>query len=275
MKRITKHAIASRWPFRAIAAVCATAFLVSAASSADANDHNNIDANRPLSFDDAESIGYREQALEMGAALIVPRGRSVGGEFELEYLYGFAPNTHLNIGIDPSVGGRADKEDTRFDPGNVSVGVFHNFNREYNNTPAFAVRADAYLPTGQDSRGVDFRLRGIASKTVGQYDRLHLNLDLNVNTEAESDEHTVVPGVIVGYSRPLGYPRRFDRTLVAEVGARGGEEKGDGAIVSAGVGLRQQVGYQSVIDIGLKGNLATGNGERSEVRLVTGYSFSF
>jgi len=48
--------------------------------------------------------------------------------------------------------------------------------------------------------------------------------------------------------------------LVAEVGARVGEEKGDGAIVSAGVGLRQQVGYQSVIDIGLKGNLATGNG---------------
>ncbi len=59
------------------------------------------------------------------------------------------------------------------------------------------------------------------------------------------------------------------------MGARVGEEKGDGAIVSAGVGLRQQVGYQSVIDIGLKGNLATGNGERSEVSLVTGYSLFF
>jgi hypothetical protein len=127
----------------------------------------------------------------------------------LPMLYGFAPNTHLNIGTDPSIGGRSDKDDTRFNPGNVSVGVFHNFNREYNNTPAFAVRADAYLPIGRDSRGVEFRVRGIASK-----------------------------------------------------------------IVSAGVGLRQQVGYQSVVDIGLKGNLATGNGERSEVRLVTGYSFS-
>lgn len=266
MKRITQSAIA---------ALFVTTSIVLGISQAQANDHNNIDANRPLSFDDAESIGYREQALEMGAALIVPEGRSVGGEFELEYLYGFAPNTHLNIGIDPSIGGRSDKDDTRFDPGNVSVGVFHNFNREYNNTPAFAVRADAYLPTGRDSRGVNFRVRGIASKTVGQYDRLHLNLDLNVNTGAESDEHTVVPGVIIGYSRPLGYPRRFDRTLVAEVGARVGEEKGDGTIVSAGVGLRQQVGHQSVLDIGLKGNLATGNGEHSDVRLVTGYSFSF
>lgn len=266
MKQVTKYAIATLF---------ATASIVFGTSQAQANDHNNIDANRPLSFDDAESIGYREQALEMGAALIVPEERSVGGEFELEYLYGFAPNTHLNIGIDPSIGGRADKDDTRFDPGNVSVGVFHNFNREYNNTPAFAVRADAYFPTGRDSQGVDFRLRGIASKTVGQYDRLHLNLDLNVNTQTERDERSVVPGVILGYSRPLGYPRRFDRTLVAEVGARVGEEQGDGAIVLAGVGLRQQVGYQSVLDIGLRGNLATGNGERSEVRLVTGYSFSF
>jgi hypothetical protein len=266
MKRITKQALT---------VLCAIAIVVSGTSQARANDHNNIDANRPLSFDDAESIGYREQALEFGAALIVPQGRSVGGEFELEYLYGFAPNTHLNIGIDPSVGGRADKDDTRFDPGNVSVGVFHNFNREYNNTPAFAVRADAYFPTGRDSQGVDFRLRGIASKTVGQYDRLHLNLDLNVNTQAESDERTVIPGVILGYSKPLGYPHRFDRTLVAEVGARAGKERGDGAIVSAGVGLRQQIGYQSVLDMGLQGNLATGNGDRSEVRLVTGYSFSF
>ncbi len=27
-----------------------------------AADHNNLDANRPLNFDDAESIGFREQA---------------------------------------------------------------------------------------------------------------------------------------------------------------------------------------------------------------------
>jgi hypothetical protein len=46
-----------------------------------------FDANRPLSFDDAESIGLGEQSLEVGAALIKPHGRSVGGEFEVEYLY--------------------------------------------------------------------------------------------------------------------------------------------------------------------------------------------
>ena len=99
--------------------------------------------------------------------------------------------------------------------------MFHNFNREYNNTPAFAVRADAAFPTGRESRGVDFRLRGIASKTVGEYDRLHVNLDLNVNSKAEEGDRAVVPGLILGYSRPLGYPTRFDRTILAELGVRG------------------------------------------------------
>lgn len=266
MKQLTKHTLA---------VLSAGAFVVFAASSAHAVDHNNIDANRPLSFDDAESIGLGEQSLEVGGTLVVPRGGDVGGEFELEYLYGFAPNTHLNVGIDPSVGGRADTDDTDFDAGDVSVGVFHNFNREYDNTPAFSVRADAYLPTGRDSQGMDFRLRGIASKTIGQYNRLHVNVDLNVNTETEDGERSVVPGVILGYSRPLGYPRRFDRTFLAEVGVRGGEEKGTDPIISAGIGLRQQVGYQNVLDIGLQSDIAGGSSERDDLRLIVGYSTAF
>lgn len=266
MKLIRKQSIAS---------LCAIGLLLLGTANARANDHNNIDAHRPLSFDDAESIGYREQAIEMGASLLLPSGRDVGGELEVEYVYGFARNTHLSVGIEPSIGGRGDTNETGFDFGNVSVGVFHNFNREFNNTPAFSVRADAYLPTGRDASGVDFRLRGIASKMVGQYDRLHVNVDLNVKTEADDEDRSVVPGVILGYSRPLGYPRRFDRTFVAEVGVRASEEKEDGAIVSAGIGVRQQVGYQSVIDLGIQGDLAGGDNERSQLRLVAGYSFSF
>src|SRR4028118_500593 len=176
MKESTKCAIALRGAvLKAIAVLGTTAFVALVASSARAVDHNNIDANRPLSFDDAESIGLGEQSLEVGAALIKPHGRSVGGEFEVEYLYGFAPNTHLNIGLDPSVGGRTGTDDTRFDSGDVSVGLFHNFNREYDNTPAFSV-----------------------------------------------------------------------------LGVRASEENEGGAIVSAGTGLRQQVSYQSVLDIGLQ-----------------------
>jgi hypothetical protein len=266
MKQPAKHLIVA----------LSTVVLIGAmASSARAVDHNNIDANRPLSFDDAESLGLGEQALEVGAAFVKPSGKTAGGEFEVEYLYGFAPNTHLNVGIDPSVGDRADTDDTDFDPGDVSVGVLHNFNREYDNTPAFAVRADADFPTGRDSQGVDFRVRGIASKTVGQYNRLHVNVDLEVKSQPESDERRVVPGLILGYSRPLGYPRRFDRTFLAEVGVRGGDEEETDPIASAGIGLRQQVGYQSVVDIGVQTNFTGSSEERNDVRFVAGYSTAF
>ena len=97
MKQLTKN----------VMAMLAPVFVVFAAGSVRAVDHNNIDANRPLSFDDAEAIGWGEQSLEVGAAFVKPSGKTAGGEFEVEYLYGFAPNTHLNVGIDPSVGIRA------------------------------------------------------------------------------------------------------------------------------------------------------------------------
>jgi hypothetical protein len=74
---------------------------------------------------------------------------------------------------------------------------------------------------------------------------------------------------------PLGYPRRFDRTGLAELAVRASSEEGAGAVVSAGIGLRQQVGYQSVLDIGLQSEFAGGNGERDELRVVVGYSTSF
>lgn len=265
MKRVTSLAIAA----------LSVIFSGAMGTAAYAVDHNNVDANRPLSFDDAESIGLGEQSIEVGASLVKPGDGDIGGEFEIEYLYGFAPNTHLVIGIDPRVGDRAGSEKTDFDPGDVSVGVFHNFNREYNNTPAFAVRADAHFPTGDNSEGVDFRLRGIASKTVGEYDRLHLNVDLNIKTQTDDDEQSVVPGVILGYSRPLGYPHRFDRTVLAEVGVRGSEAEDGGAIVSAGIGLRQQIGYQSVLDIGVQSDFSGPEDERNDVRLVVGYSQAF
>ena len=238
-----------------------------------AADHNNLDANRPLNFDDADSIGFREQALDLGAALTIPEGESVGGEFEIEYLYGFAPNTHLNIGIDPSI--EEDNDETEFSIGDLSLGVLHNFNREYNNTPAFALRGDVGFPTGNDSEGVDFRLRGIASKTVGQYNRFHLNLDANFDTSTEEEERSFVPGVILGYSRPIGYPTNFTRTFLAEVGVRSSEVEDDGVVTSLGVGLRQQIGYQSVLDLGIQGDIAGDSGETNELRLVAGYSFAF
>jgi hypothetical protein len=236
-------------------------------------DHNNIDAGRPLDFDDAEAIAYREKSFEFGGALVKPKNSKIGIEGAAEFLHGFAPNTHFSLHFNPEFTSE-DGDGRRFNVGDVGLGVFHNFNREYGNTPAFAVRAEAYLPIGRDSHGVDFRLRGIASRHFRQYGRLHLNLDLNINNAAQDGERRTQPGVILGYSHPLGYPTRFDRTLVAQIGYHANPDRGENGITTVGVGLRQQVTVRSVFDIGLKSDVSGGR-NRDNLQLVAGYSTQF
>ena len=249
--------------------------LLSPVAPSRAVDHNNLDEGFPLSFDDAESLAYGEQALELGAILSIPENRTLGAALELEYMYGFALNSHLRVGVEPRIGGRADSTSTAFEVDNISVGVFHNFNREYDNVPAFALRGDVAVSTGVDSEGLDLRLRGIASKMIGQYDRLHLNLDLNLTTATESGDRSFLPEIILGYSRPLGYPERFDQTFLAELGIKPTKDVGGGGVIVTGIGLRQQVAYQGVFDVGIQGHIVTSGEEKSELRLIAGYSMGF
>lgn len=242
--------------------------LAIAAAPAVAVDHDNIDAGRPLDFDDAETIAYREKAVESGASVFQPRGDNIGVAGAAEFLTGFAHNWQLNLGIDPQY-------NSRFDAGNLEIGVQHNFNRETQSSPAFGVRADLDLPTGRDARGIDGRLRGIASRKFGRYGRLHLNADLGFNDKSRESERKLLPGAILGYSVPIGFPTRFDRTLLAQIGYRTAPEKGDDGLLNIGIGLRQQVSVRSVFDIGVKADIAGSGADRENFRLVAGYSTAF
>lgn len=237
-------------------------------------DHDNVDAGRPLDFDDAETIAYNEKAIEFGASLAKPKDGKLGFGGEVEYLYGFAKNWHLNVGLDPEYASE-NGANRRFNVGDVSLGVQHNFNRETESSPAFGFRVDTLLPTGRDSEGVDFRLRGIASRKFGQYGRLHLNADLSINNDPQAGERKMLPGVVLGYSQPLGFPTRFDRSLVAQVGYRAAPERDESGIVNIGIGLRQQVTPQSVFDIGIKSDISGGGSDRESYRLIAGYSTAF
>lgn len=202
--------------------------LAAAAVPCLAVDHDNVDAGRPLRFDDAESIAFRERALEFGF--------DSSGNFGAEYLVGLRVNTHLNFDLDRR---------------SVGIGVFHNINRESLTTPAFAVRADV---------GDGLRLRAIASRTVRQYSRLHVNVDL------ERRRRETRSALTLGLTRPLGYPTRFDRTGLAELGVRS-----DGTIFT-GVGVRQQVTLRGVVDLGIQSDLRRGS---DPFRVVAGYSSPF
>lgn len=239
-------------------------------------DHNNIDAGRPLGFDDAEAVAYRERALETGLSGIFPNDGEAGLGLGLEFLYGFALNTHLSVDLDPSVGGRAGSDETRFDAGDLAIGLLHNFNREVGNLPAFALRSDISFPTGRDSDGTDVRLRGIMSKYLRQYERLHVNLDGTYVSEPEGDERKFLSALALGLSKPLGYPRNFNRTGLAEVSARQSEIHGAGPIVRVGLGVRQQVTVRSVVDIGVQSDVvASRNAPHDDFRMNFGYSVGF
>jgi Putative MetA-pathway of phenol degradation len=244
--------------------------------AAHAVDHNNVDEGRPLSFDDADTVAFRERATEGGLLLRVPQGAPLGLQADLELLYGFALNSQVSLSVSPSVGGRAGSSRTSFDVGDVAVGALHSFRREIGNTPAVAVRGDLFLPTGRDSHGLGFRLRGILSKTATQYDRFHLNLDLSVKPSARANEREFSPALILGYTRPVGYPRQFTRTALAEVGVQAGSRKGTGPLILAGVGLRQQVTVRSVFDLGLESDIVGFDGApRDPLRLIAGYSVGY
>ena len=238
------------------------------AAPALAVDHDNVDAGRPLDFDDAETIAYREKAIEFGGALFQERGGDVAAGASAEFLTGFARNWQLNLGADPQLG-------RRFDADNLEIGVQHNFNRETLTSPAFGFRADLELPTGRQARGIDGRLRAIASRKFGRYGRLHFNADLGFNDRARPNERELLPGAILGYSAPLGFPTRFDRTLLAQIGYRTAPEKGDDGLINIGIGLRQQVSVRSVFDIGIKADIAGRGPDRENLRLVAGYSTAF
>ena len=197
-------------------------------------DHNNIDAGRPLNFDDAEAIAQGEKSLEIGAALSQSQRGKTGIQGNVGLLYGLK-NSQVGLDFNPRY--TTENGTRRGDFGDVGLSYLHNFNREYGAVPALSLRADAYLPAGRNSRGVDFRLRGIASRHFRRYDRLHLNLDLNVDNGVKINERSIFSGVMLGYSHPLGYPTRFDQTLVAQIGYRANESKNAAGIASLSLGL--------------------------------------
>ena len=84
-------------------AVAPLGLLLFIAAPALAVDHDNVDAGRPLDFDDAETIAYRERAIEFGGAVFGQRGDAVAAGGSAEFLSGFARNWQLNLGVDPQL----------------------------------------------------------------------------------------------------------------------------------------------------------------------------
>ncbi len=237
-----------------------------------ATDHNNVDAGRPLRFDDASSIAFGERAIEWGVTGNLGRGRNNSAVGALEFKYGFAKNQDLGIAWHP----RYASANQRFTAGDVEITYFRQIQREIDSAPALAYKIGLDVPTEPGKTGVELGVRGILSTTLRQYDKIHFNLDATLATEPEPGERDLTWGLLVGYSNPLGAPTQFDKTLVAQLSLEQSRVTREGWFSTVGVGLRQQVAEQAVFDFGLEADLwSESSSRRRGVRITLGYSMGF
>ncbi len=235
-------------------------------------DHDNIDAGRPLSFDDAEPISFGALALEFGLSVNFMRRSRLGFATPVEFIWGGALDTQFELATGLTFGDRPGSSGRGVRLQAVDVGVLHSFRREIRNTPAVAVKFEAELPTESGEKAA-FRLRGILSKAARQYDRLHLNADIDFVPDADSGFNKTRLGAVLGYTVPIGYPTHFDTTALAELSLRQGARRGDPAMTALGIGVRRQVSPRSVLDLGLQTDVS--GRDRVSLRLIAGYSTSF
>lgn len=248
--------------------VSGIAFLAAVAT---ASDHNNLEKGRPLSFDDAYSIAYRSVEFQSGVSFETYRKQSPIYGLKTEVQFGIAKNKDISIGFEPSfmtssgkAGGNA-----------VELSYFEGLSRETSRAAAMGYRLEMALPVS-GGKGLDLHARGIITKTLNHYDKVHLNLDITHATQPTSDEKRTTVGLILGYSSPIGYPKLFDRTFLAEIGIAQSREAGSGWYGWVGVGLRKQVSATGVMDVGISSDFfRAANQERSPFRFTLGFSRSY
>jgi hypothetical protein len=242
-----------------------------AAGPAWAVDHNNLDEGRPLRLEDAYPIAYGEVSAEAGARLSLHRESPDRFSFPVEVLYGAYWNLHLGLGSTPATEPRTIDEPEK--SGDLRAVALYNFNQETLRLPALAAKLGLDFPTGVRSRGVDTELKGIITRSFGQT-RAHLNVGYEYVGHARGGERTGRYEVVLGAQYPLGYPRRFDTTLLADVFTAQSARSGGANPTGIEVGIRRQVAPLTVIDAGV-GTEFAGPAERAPFFATVGVSVGF
>jgi hypothetical protein len=247
------------------------ALLCLIATPAWAIDHNNLDEGRPLRFEDAYPIAYGELSAETGAQFVLNRRKTDRFAFPLEVLYGAYWNLHVGVGSTLSTQPRTIDEPEK--SGDLRTFALYNFNQETLRLPALAVKLNLDLPTGVRSHGVETKLTGIVTRSFGSA-RAHLNVGYEFVGSADDRGRNGRYNVVLGTQYPLGYPRHFDTTLLADVFTQQAVRSGETNPSGIEVGIRRQIVPLVVIDAGI-GTEFTGPAERTPFFATAGISVGF
>ena len=239
--------------------------------SALALDHDNLDPNRPIGMEDAYAIPKGEIGMEGGVRFNDRREGRTRVTFQPQIIYGAFENTQIEIQgdlfTDPHSLVGANKS------GDLHLGVLYNFNTETLTLPAMAIRVEADLPTGVNSKGVDTQLTGILTRSFGRL-RAHLNLGYSLLGSPQGQERPGTYRAVAAVSYPLGYPTSFRDTLIASVYTRQSDLRGQRNHTGIEIGLRHQLSSRVVLDGGL-GTEFTGPSDRAALLGTVGVSVGF
>jgi hypothetical protein len=251
--------------------VCLALLLGLPANTAYAIDHDNLDEGRPLRLEDAYPIAAGEWALETGAAVSTPRKSRTRGLFPAEVLYGLAPNLQVSLRTTLITDPKRIEEQTK--SGDLQLSGLYNFNQETLRLPAFGLRATVNLPTGTASSGVDFRIKGLVTKSMGRLS-IHFNSAYEVFSGTAPFERDGRYGLDLGASYPVGAPKHTLTTLLGDVFTEQAPRRGDPQIAGAEIGLRHQLTPWTVLDAGI-GTEFMGPPNRSSFFAAMGLSVGF
>ena len=157
--------------------------------------------------------------------------------------------------------------------GDLHLGLLYNFNTETLNLPAMALRVEADLPTGVNSKGIDTQLTGILTRSFGRL-RTHLNAGYTVMGSPQGQERPGAYRAVAAVSYPLGYPHSFRDTLIASVYTRQSDLRGQRNHTGVEIGLRHQLTSRVVLDGGL-GTEFSGPADRAALLGTVGVSVGF
>ncbi len=188
-------------------------------------------------------------------------------EYELEIEWGIAPNHELIFELPVEIGdgevhGNAD----------ITLGWHWRLWKEQEILPAFAMRNYIRIPSGYQSSGVDYELRGLITKSiVPEKWRLHLNPFLkSVNGHNEEDQRYFQWGFIVGTDYRLADNLTLNLDYVHETGECEGERNQHTMEVGLDWKFAHNQGLGFVARTGLDGD---GIGENFGVAISYVYSF--
>ncbi len=229
--------------------LCALAGALAGIWPAGAADHRNLDARVPIAVEDAYPVKFRELTLQALFPYRRLRGGGNEGGVVADLEYGLARDVQVNIGTEAFGRTRGRNEGS----GDLGLGVLYNFNTETLRAPAFALKAEAELPSGVDSRGADLALTGILTRSHG-HNRFHLKVGHTWLTSAEPDERRRRWQGVAGWDRPVG----LQSLLIVGVVAGESEGRGNPAASRVEVGLRRQMTPRLVASVGAGFGLSGG-----------------